>query len=374
MFQLTGKLEHVLPPTAYFAADWYEREQERLFKASWQFACLAEQVEKPGSRFALKIGGEPVVIVNQKGTVSALGNVCAHRHSQIVPDGASRDSRFRCQIHGWEYDETGRLSHLPDGRSFRGLKAHDYCLKRYRLERFGPLLFVNLADDGPSFREHLGSFASEFDRFYAHHRHIDTWSTEHPVNWKVIIENAVESYHVPMVHPSTFQDYRAEELHDHLLAPTYTRYGDLMEYRSEKSVEAYLFRFYTWFLLRNPTYRRFVHVNLFPNMLLYFGDVFSALKIVEPLDAGRTRYTMLSFVPESVHWGPLGRALQSLSMQIFVPQLKKILREDMVRWPPVQAGLRRSPHKGTLSAREERVYAFQEYVTQQLAISNATSA
>jgi phenylpropionate dioxygenase-like ring-hydroxylating dioxygenase large terminal subunit len=372
MFQLQGKLEHLLPPAAYHAADWHEREMETLFRKTWQVACLAEQVDKPGSRFARQIGGEPIVVVNQQGTLSALSNVCAHRHSQIVPDGSSHDSRFRCQIHGWEYDENGRLSHLPDGRSFRGLKAHDYCLSRYRVERCGPFIWVNLSPDGPSFQEHLGSFADEFHQFFSNCRHIDTWVTEHEVNWKIIIENAVESYHVPMVHPNTFEDYRPEELHDHRLEPTFTRYADLLEYRSEKSAEAYVFRLYSWLLLHHPTYKRFTHVNLFPNMLLYFGDVFSSLTVVEPLGATRSRYTMFSFAPRAVHWGPAGRMLQALSMRVLVPQFKRILREDMVRWPPVQRGLENSGQKGVLSAREERVFAFQEYVAQQLGVT-ATS-
>jgi choline monooxygenase len=116
MFQHQGKLDHLLAPSAYHDAAWHQREFERVFRTSWQPACLAEEVKTHGSRFALTIAGEPIVVVNQKGTISALGNVCAHRHSQLVPDGPSRDERFRCQIHGWEYDETGRLSHLPDGR------------------------------------------------------------------------------------------------------------------------------------------------------------------------------------------------------------------------------------------------------------------
>jgi phenylpropionate dioxygenase-like ring-hydroxylating dioxygenase large terminal subunit len=219
----------------------------------------------------------------------------------------------------------------------------------------------------------LGTFADEFLQFFANCRHIDTWVTEHPVNWKIVCENAVESYHVPMVHPNTFEDYRAEELHDHRLEPSYTRYADLMEYRSEKSAEALAFRFYSWFLLRNPTNKRFTHVHLFPNMLLYFGDIYSSLTVVEPLEAKRTRYTMFSFAPNAIYWGPAGRALQALSMKVLVSQFKKILREDMVRWPPVQQGLEHSRHTGVLSAREERVYAFQDFVTKRLRPISADS-
>jgi choline monooxygenase len=373
MFQHQGQLEHRLPPGAYFRPEWAERENQNLFRNSWQVACLYEEIREPGSRFALRIAGEPVVVVNQAGTLSAFGNVCAHRHSQIVPDGASRDSRFRCQIHGWEYDQEGHLSHLPDGRSFRGIKARDYCLTRFRVERSGPFVFVNLSAEGPSFQEYLGTFAGEFQQFFGNCRHIDTWATEHPVNWKIIIENAVESYHVPMVHPETFVDYRAEELHDHRLEPSFTRYGDLLEYRNEKSSEAYVFRLYSWLLLRNPTLRRFTHVHLFPNMLLYFGDVYSSLTVVEPLGPTRSRYRMYSFAPAAIRWGPLGRTVQQVSMGVLVPKFKAILQEDMARWPPVQQGLENSRQKGILSAREERVFAFQDYLVNRLGEGFAAS-
>lgn len=363
-----------MPPAAYFQPEWAERENRDLFRTSWQVACLDEEVREPGSRFALQIAGEPVVVVNQGGTLAALGNVCAHRHSQIVPDGPSRDSRFRCQIHGWEYDQDGHLSHLPDGTSFRGLKARDYCLTRYRVERSGPFVMVNLSAEGPSFQEHLGTFADEFHQFLANCRHLDTWVTEHPVNWKIIIENAIESYHVPMVHPQTFVDYRAEELHDHRLEPTFTRYGDLLEYRNEKSSEAYLFRLYSRLLLVNPTLKRFTHVHLFPNMLLYFGDVYSSLTIVEPLGPTRCRYRMFSFAPKAVRWGPVGRMLQQMSMGVLVPKFKAILQEDMARWPPVQQGLQHSRQKGILSAREERVFAFQDYLVNRLGAECASSS
>lgn len=368
MFQLSGKLDHLLPPRAYYDPQWYREEIDAVFRPNWQFVCLSEEVSKPGSRFAKDILGTPVVVVNQAGKLSALSNVCAHRHSKIVADGVSQGERLRCQIHGWEYDETGRLSHLPDGTSFRGLKIQNRCLESYRIEQLGPFVFVNLTSEGPSFLEHLGTFKEEFQRFYLQHRCISTWVTEHPVNWKIIVENAVESYHVPMVHPETFQDYRAEELHDHRLEPTFTRYGDLLSYEAEKSIESVGFRFYTRVLIRNPTFARFTHVNVFPNLLLYFGDVFSGFTFLEPLGPEKTRYSMISLVPSAIKGGIIGRAIQDLSMILFVWMTKKILREDMNRWPPVQMGVRNSSHDGVLSAREERVYAFQRFIIDQLTI------
>jgi choline monooxygenase len=366
MFQHSGHLKHLLPPHAYFSPEWYEQEQTTVFRSLWNFACLASQVARDGDQLATRVAGVPVVIVNRKGKLSALQNICAHRHSQVVADGPGRSAKLRCQIHGWEYDERGRLSHLPDGRSFVGMKAADYCLRPYRVERCGPLVFVSLSIDGPSCEEYLGAFSAEFHRFYDDVRQIETWVTEHPVNWKVVVENAVESYHVPMVHPKTFEDFRPEEYHDHELQATYTRYGDLLPYDAEKSLESLAFRVYSKLLIRNATFSRFSHVHLFPNLLLYFGDLYRIVTVVEPLSADRCRYTTFGFVPTSIRGGALGRSVQSVSMKALAAMVRKILREDMDRWPPVQEGLKQSSHRGVLSAREERVFAFQQFIVNQM--------
>lgn len=373
MFQHLGKLHHSLPPEAYFDPLWHEREQAVIFRSAWNYFCRFEQIARHWDRFAASVCGTPVVVINHRGDFFALENVCAHRHSQIVADGSGHAEKLRCQIHGWEYAPSGVLSHLPDGRSFIGVKANEFCLRRYRVERCGPFIFVNLSLEGSSFEAHLGGFAAEFHSFYDEVRHVGTWVSEHTVNWKIPVENAVESYHVPMVHPSTYENYRAEELHDHRLEPTFTRYGDLLPYEAEKSLEALGFRVYTRFLIRGATFSRFSHVHLFPNCLLYFGDVFRNLTIVEPLGPEQCRFTTVGFVPRGIRGGWAGRVLQDLSMIVFLAMGRKIIREDMRLWPPVQQGLKRSRHQGVLGAREERVFAFQQFIAQRVVTAESST-
>jgi phenylpropionate dioxygenase-like ring-hydroxylating dioxygenase large terminal subunit len=234
--------------------------------------------------------------------------------------------------------------------------------------RAGDLVFVNLQPEGPTLREHLGSFAEEFEKYYTGIRRIDVHQVETPVNWKVIAENAVESYHVPMVHPGTYEQYRPEELHDHRLEETYSRYGDLMSYSSERSLEALGFRLYTRLLIRNPNYRRFTHVHWYPNSLLYFGDIFRAFNVLEPLGPERTRLTFHSFAPRNIRGGWLGLVVQNLSLTYFLRVGKRIVNEDLSFWPPVQRGLKHSPFRGVLSRREERVYGIQRYIAQRLGL------
>jgi choline monooxygenase len=366
MFEFQGKLEHLLVPQAYFSPDWFDRERSFIFHRSWMFFCLADQLAKPDDRFARDFYGMPVVAWNHNGTLYALRNVCGHRHSQIVRDGCSQGETLKCQIHGWEYDCAGKLSKIPDGRHLRVIKAPDFALGSYRIVKSGPFIFVNMSNDGPEFEEYLGTLAPEYHRFYDNLRLVNIWTSDHNVNWKIIVENGVESYHVPVVHPTTFQDFREEEYHDHRLEPTYTRYGDLYPYESEKTLEALGFRYYINLLIKNPTQKRFTHTHLFPTFALYYGDIYSALNLVEPLGPERTRFTSYSFVPDDVRWGVFGTALQKMSMPLFVRKFKQILTEDASLWLAVQKGLKASVHRGVISAREERVYAFQRYIVEQL--------
>jgi choline monooxygenase len=363
MFVFQGKLDHLLPTLAYHDPNWFERERREIFANSWNCIGLARDVAKPGDRFACEVAGVPMVVWNHEGKLRAMSNVCGHRHSLIAKTGKSCGHVLKCQIHGWEYDPDGHLTKIPDGKHFKVVKAGDFSLNTFRVEQVGPFVFVNLSADGPSFDEHLGNMKANFHRYYDDLRLVDVWTTEHAVNWKIACENGVESYHVPTVHPTTYEDHRDEELHDHELAPTFTRYGDLLPYSAEMKLESLGFRLYTHLLIKKPNYRRFTHVHLFPNIMLYYGDIFSGLSVIEPLGPEKMRFTSYSFVPRDVYWGWIGRRVQDLSMVLFLRMGRKILREDMVLWPPVQRGLKSSGHSGVLSAREERVYAFQKFVS-----------
>lgn len=375
MFKHRTVLEHLLPPSAYTSAEFFAEEQSRMFGRSWHYLCQADDLTQSGDRFAAMVCDVPVVVRRTDTGFVAHRNVCAHRHSIIVPPGFSRGATcgttLRCVYHGWEYDEGGRLSRLPDGASFHGFKAKGVCLDSFKVEVVGGAVFVNLSADAESLRSSLGEFAAKFDRFYGAHRVASVWSTEHDVNWKVIAENAVESYHVPAVHPGTFTDYRDEAFHDHELAEGFTRYGDLMPW--DRSLRSLVGQLFVSLLVKNPTHERFTQAHIFPNYLLYYGDLFSSLTVLEPLGPQRTRHVQIMLVPKELRVPVISRLLQSVFIGIAIPFGKRIMREDMGVWPLIQAGLRASRVGGALSIREERVYWFQRFIADQLNLNKDTS-
>ncbi len=360
MFVNQGKLDHLLTPPCYVSEESFAGERRHVFDRHWHIVGMAETVGRPGDYLACDVLGVPIIIHNSDGNIAAFRNSCAHRHSMLRPKGSGNQLRLTCQYHGWQYQHDGKVAKVPDGQSFKGIKADQLCLGKVRCEICGPFILVNLGSDEATFRNHMGSFSAEFDDYFSSHRHIATWKTSHAVNWKVIVENAIESYHVPLVHPTTFQHYRAEELHDHQLAPEFSRYADLQPW--DKSIVGRGFRFLAKILLKNPNYERFKHTHIYPNHLLYYGDLISTWTVVEPVSALRSDYTMYAFIPEEIQKTPGKRLLQLMSAKVLLRQFKRILREDMDVWPQIQGGLAGSLHSGVLSCREERIWGFQKFM------------
>lgn len=362
MFVHHTKLDQLLKPESYSSQAFWSAEVSGLFRKSWQYAGLASAVANEGDYLACDVAGIPVVIRNAGGKLVAFKNVCAHRHSMLVRPGCGHSATLKCMYHGWEYGEEGRVSKIPDGKSFKGIKAADYCLEKFRIDRIGPLLFVNCSGGSDTLRESLGELAAELDRHFGSHELVWRWVTEHRSNWKIIEENAVESYHVPNAHPSTYVNYKNEALHDHRLEPAYTRYADIEPWGN--SLVERGFRLLSRLLIPRPDYERFKHTHIFPNSLLYYNELFSSWAVLQPLSPERSRYEILGFVPTQVRGGWLGRVALRLVVRVLIRQIRKILLEDMEIWPYIHRGLANSQFDGVLACREERVHAFQKYVAE----------
>jgi choline monooxygenase len=366
MFTHHTKLDHLLSPEDYGSQEFFDRERTQVFGKAWQYVGLQEDLARDGDYISRDCAGVPVVVRNVGGTLRAYKNVCAHRHSIIVAPGKGNAPRLKCLYHGWEYGPEGKLAKITDGASFKGLRAADLCLLTYRVAVLGPMVFVNLTQGTSGFREMLGDLAGEFDEYFGYHRLVEVWETQHDVNWKIIEENAVESYHVPYAHPTTFGDFCQEDRHDHRLDPGFTRYADTLRWGEVGGLQDRAVRLLTAAIVDRPTFQKFVHVHLFPNYLLYYGELISTFQIVQPLGPQRSAYIVLFFVPKRLRHGVLSRALQQFTTAPIIARLRKILLEDIGLWAMVQKGLNNSHHRGQLSCREERVYAFQRYVLESM--------
>jgi len=184
----------------------YERERPAIFAREWIVFARAEQLTTPGSCIAAVIAGYPlVVVVDRDGELRAFHNVCRHRAGPLVDDGEGRASGFVCRYHGWSYDITGRLINPRDfdtAGTDEPLDPEAFSLFPVRAERWRNLVFVNLDAGAPGLLTDLREFFAEAEPFpIESFRFGGELAHDLDCNWKTYVDNYLEGYHIPFVHP-----------------------------------------------------------------------------------------------------------------------------------------------------------------------------
>ena len=205
-----------LPSRWYTDARILEEEKARVFSRTWQLVGRTGQVREPGQYFTATVGDEPVVIVRgMDERLRAFSNVCRHRAGPVASGCGTRKS-FRCGYHGWSYSLDGRLINTPEFDGVENFSREENCLPEFRVENWGGLCFVNLERDAAPLLETLGDIPARVG-----HRNFETmqlaqrrdWFVN--CNWKVYVDNYLEGYHIPIVHPALnreldYEEYRTE--------------------------------------------------------------------------------------------------------------------------------------------------------------------
>jgi len=352
MFINKSKLEHLLLPTAYFDEERYQKELENIFRPSWQLVATLEDLAQHGDFLTLELFGTPLQIRNIDGEIHAYVNICSHRHCLLTSRPKGNDPHFRCQYHGWEYAKSGSTRKIPDARCFRPFDRENARLCKIRCETAGSLVFVTLREEAPTLEEFLGSFHSDIiEIFGADFQQILKWDTTYEANWKVVVENSLESYHVPFLHKKTFRELPPEEVSEHVLQENYTTYRQKETLSKAKAVQ-------NWFvkrLKRSPTniYR---HTHIHPNFIYTSNDLHRTAHLILPTSNRTSRHIVWVFGLKGAN--PLAY-LSRVGVKLIARQ---VLLEDAPIFKDVQKGLEASPFRGVIGTREERLYAFQDYV------------
>lgn len=195
-----------LPPECYTDPGLYQREIERVFWNEWICVGRTDDVSEVGDFFTTSIGAEPLVIVRDgNGEIRAHFNVCRHRRCAVV-EGSGTVKSFKCPYHGWMYALDGTLRATPAFKETLAFDKADYPLMSARVELWDGFIFVNLNEDAPPFASQVSEVTRWGQERYRMGAMVSTHRWEYRVecNWKAYVENFIESYHVPWVHPETF--------------------------------------------------------------------------------------------------------------------------------------------------------------------------
>lgn len=352
------KVEHYCDP------EFAQREIETLFEPGWHCVGAIPEWPKVGDYRTLELYGRPLIVWRTDDGFHTFLNVCTHRFSTLTdkPSGCFH-GRIKCQYHGWEYDRQGNTCKIPDAQSFRPLKKGELGLREYRTEVVGQLIFVTLNEQADDVRTFLGeAFVDIIERkFTSQHRLTQVRELDLNCNWKIATENILEAYHIECVHPKSFKMYPVAEHCEHRLFETYDHY--IHDYKDEPAAvwPARMVKKLTGTEVEYAWH----HLLRYPNVILGGADPFYYIQMIWPISATtcRSRWvTMHDSGPKDSWWAFLmHRLLYRIGRKIST----QVQNEDAGIYPSVHRGtvVKDRPHGGGLiSAREERIFAFQDYL------------
>jgi carnitine monooxygenase subunit len=194
-----------LPAWIYHDAEFFTREQEAIFRNSWQLVCHLSDVPRPGDFHTFEFLGESIVVVRaEDGGVRAFHNVCRHRAARLL-DGPRGHcgKRITCPYHAWTYALDGRLLALPNLDSFKGLDTSRHGLASLEHEVFLGFIFVRLAPGLPSVRDMAAPYLHELTAYRMEELVPMGRVTMRPraVNWKNVADNFSDGLHINVAHP-----------------------------------------------------------------------------------------------------------------------------------------------------------------------------
>lgn len=199
---MTGKW--ALPAWVYNHPDMTRLELERVLRPSWQVACHVSSIPNPGDFVSFELGPDSIVVVRDKERqVRAYHNVCRHRGAKLLDGTGHCAGTIVCPYHGWSYSYDGSLIGIPNRETFPGLDRSAHGLKPVKVEVLLGLVFVCVAGDPKPVRETWAPFLEELAP-YRIEEMVPLGPVAHEiweVDWKVAMDNYLESYHVPIGHP-----------------------------------------------------------------------------------------------------------------------------------------------------------------------------
>ena len=193
-----------LPARLYSTPEVYEAERRNIFGKSWLLVAHESQMAKQGAYVATAAAGYPIIAVRgENGAIRAFHNVCRHRAGPLADDGMGKcEGQLVCRYHGWRYALDGRLASARDFGPAAGFDPRDFSLLPLKCESWRGFIFVNMNESAEPLARtiapliaktaHINFEALRFER-----------QTTHDIacNWKTYVENYLEGYHIPLVHP-----------------------------------------------------------------------------------------------------------------------------------------------------------------------------
>ena len=138
------------------------------------------------------------------GVLRAFRNVCVHRGARLLEEGTGHCRVIQCPYHHWMYGLDGTLKRTPWFGEDPDFDMADWPLQSISVEEWRGLLFVAIDPMEPllaNLGDTVGILADEPIETFQLYR---TERLVFDANWKIYVDNFIEGYHIPGIHPSFY--------------------------------------------------------------------------------------------------------------------------------------------------------------------------
>jgi len=296
-----------LPNRAYTSLDWARAERDGLLGRTWTCLGFADEVA-PRHAVPVDLLGLPLVIVRDRdGVLRVFHNVCRHRGHKLIEEPRRLTAGFVCPYHCWTYGFDGALRNTPhiggtDVHEAEDFDKRAHGLLEVRSAVWMGMLFVNLSGEAPDFATFITPLRQRWEAFTGagglEALNIAPAAPEAQLevggNWKLALENYVESYHLPFLHP-TLNTYSPMARHYNIMAGDWRRGEDwgagqgttTFEYAERAGISFPCFADWPADRLNHAEY-----IALYPNVLLGIQCDHAFVMVLSPSAPDRTLETV----------------------------------------------------------------------------------
>lgn len=207
-----------LPGEVYSSPEIYDMEKQQIFMTYWLSVGRVEEIPNVGDYYTFQVMKESIVVSRPApDQIVAYMNQCLHRGVEVAV-GSGNAKEFSCPYHAWLYDVGGKLVVAP------GMKASEVDLKNCSLRQlhvkiWRGWIFVNFSDEPMSFEDYIAPFEEPLWWFQTDQCKLaQKVEIDVKCNWKFLVENLIDIYHVGVIHKGTFGGFvKGEQVRFNLL-------------------------------------------------------------------------------------------------------------------------------------------------------------
>jgi choline monooxygenase len=214
----------ILPASAYTDPAVFAAERQAVFTDAWVWGGFEHWVPAPGTSHPVTVAGRPLLLTRDRaGELHVFHNVCRHR-GVVLSDAPSTRKRLTCPYHAWSYELDGELCGAPYWDRTRGSRPDEESRAALGLipvqhTTWAGMVLVCVGEPAVDVDELLAPLRERWAAVdLSRLRPTGERRFDVQANWKLVVENFLDFYHLPFVHPQVGPADAALDIDDVVLA------------------------------------------------------------------------------------------------------------------------------------------------------------